>query len=367
MRGIMVQSLVSRGVPFDVALETANTVREQIAHRGDVSRHELSKLVEDLLGDRLDLEALPPELPTPTVRDARGTAVPFSKGIMAVSLQGAGMDTSDAYDVSRELETRLIRKGHLEIGRVELRDLVAETIERTHGSSAVARYRVWRRAREDPKPMFILLGGSTGVGKTSIAVEMARRLEISHVIGTDSIRQIMRLMFSSDLMPEIHCSTYDAHKALGLEGQDPLDLVIRGYREQAQKISVGVNALLDRALEENTSILIEGVNLLPGLVDLDPYRERAHVISLVIATLDAEMYRNRFEIRAELAHRRAAGRYQDHFDEIRLIQDHVLGEADALEFPIIDNIRFDNAVLSAIRSVIGTLKKSLGPAVEAAD
>ncbi len=96
MRGIMVQSLVSRGVPFDIALETANTVREQIAHRGDVSRHELSKLVEDLLGDRLDLEAVPPELPTPTVRDARGTAVPFSKGIMAVSLQGAGMDTSDA-------------------------------------------------------------------------------------------------------------------------------------------------------------------------------------------------------------------------------------------------------------------------------
>ena len=365
MRGIMVQSLVSRGVPFDIALETANTVREKIGHRGEVEAHELSKLVDDLLGDRLDLEAVPPELSMPTVRDARGAAVPFSKGMLAVSLQGAGMDTSDAYDVSRELEARLIRKGHLEIGRMELRHLIAETIERTHGSSAAGRYRIWRHAREDPKPIFILLGGSTGVGKTSIAVEMARRLEISHVIGTDSIRQIMRLMFSADLMPEIHCSTYDAHKALGLEGHDQ-EPVIAGYREQAQKISVGVIALLDRALEENTSILIEGVNLLPGLVDLESYRERAHVISLVIATLDADSYRDRFEVRAGAAKSRAAGRYQDHFDEIRLIQEHVLAEADALELPIIDNVRFDNAVMSAIRSVIGTLKKSLGPAVDAA-
>ena len=361
MRGIMVQSLVSRGVPFEVALDTATQVRDEIAPRGQVQTEELSKLVHDLLGDRSDLEARPvrDEAPTTLVRDARGAASPFSKGMMAVSLQGAGMDTSDAWDVSRELEARLQREGRREIGRLALRDLVAETIEGTHGQSAAQRYRVWRGAREDPKPIFILLGGSTGVGKTSMAVEIARRLEISRVIGTDSIRQIMRLMFSADLMPEIHCSTYDAYKALGLGPDNSADVVIAGFREQAQKIAVGVNALLDRAVEENTNMVIEGVNQLPSVLDLDRHRENAHLISLTVATLDIDAYRDRFHTRAESARERTADRYLEHFDEICGIQDYILNEADQYGQPIIDNVRFDDAVLSAIRSVLGTLKKSI--------
>ena len=50
--------------------------------------------------------------------------------------------------------------------------------------------------------------------------------------------------------------------------------LLAGYREQAQKIAVGVQALLDRALEENASMLIEGANLLTGTFDLDRYRDR---------------------------------------------------------------------------------------------
>jgi len=362
----MVQSLVSRGIPFEVALDTATRVRDQVVPRGEVHSDELSKLVHDLLGNRADLEAQPvrDERLTPQVRDARGSASPFSKGIMAVSLQGAGMDTSDAWDVSRDLEARLLHEGSHEIGRVELRDLVAETIELNHGANAAQRYRIWRSAREDPKPLFILLGGSTGVGKTSIAVEIARRLEISRVIGTDSIRQIMRLMFSADLMPEIHCSTYDAYKALGLGPEGTPEAVLAGFREQAQKIAVGVSALLDRAVEENTSMLIEGVNQLPSVLDLDRYRQDAHVISLTVATLDLDAYRARFHTRAATARERTAERYLEHFEEIRAIQDYILEVADQYGQPIIDNVRFDDAVLSAIRSVLATLKKSMEPPVE---
>ena len=361
MRGILVQSLVSRGVPFDVALETANEIRERISGKGRVDQDELSKLVDELLADRYDLDALPlpPAHEAPRVRGARGTSSPFSKGVLAVSLQGAGLEPSDAYDVARELEARLLRSNRRSIERAALRDLVSETIERTHGAKAADRYRVWRQALEDGRPVFLLLGGSTGVGKTSIAVEVARRLEISRVIGTDSIRQIMRLMFSADLMPEIHCSTYDAHHALKLEHDGGNERVIAGYREQAQKIMVGVHALLDRAVEENVSMMVEGVNLLPDLLDLDRYRENAHVIMLVVAALDPEAYRNRFRSRAATARERTADRYLGYLDEILAIQDHVLAEAEQLGLPIIDNVQLDDAVLSVTRSVISTLKKSM--------
>ncbi len=360
MRGILVQSLVSRGVPFDVALDTATEIRDRIADRGSVAPGDLSKLIDALLSDRYELEALDHPLrepPVVVVRSGRGR--PFSKGILVTSLLGAGLDPSDAFDVARELETRLLRERLEKIDRVELRDLARETIERTHGSRAADRYTVLRNAQQEGRPIFLLVGGSTGVGKTSIAVEVARRLEIARVIGTDSIRQIMRLMFSDDLMPEIHCSTYDAHEILPPETTGLRDPVITGFREQAQKIVVGVQALLDRALEENTHMLVEGVNLLPGILDLERYRDRAHVIFLIAATLDTDEYRSRFVSRGSEVQERAADRYLAHISEILTIQDYILAEADHYGLPIIDNVHFDDTVRSAIRSVLATLKKSL--------
>ena len=363
MRGIMVQSLVSRGIPFEVALKTANAVRDELAGTQQVHQDDLEKLVRDMLGDEHRLDDLPsrPDRPPPLVKSRAGDAVPFSKGILAVSLQGAGLYTGDAQDVARELEQRLIGEGRSEIERDELRDLVSDTIERTHGLRAAQRYRVWRQALEDGKPVFVLVGGSTGVGKTSIAVEIGRRLQISHVIGTDSIRQIMRLMFSEDLMPEIHASTYDAHEML--DRSDEGDAVIASFRDQAQKIAVGVQALIERALEERNSLLIEGVNLLPSLVDLTRYEGEAHVVQLVVAALDPSAWRSRFHERQSVQETRAASRYLDHFEQIRLIQDHILQEADHFGLQIIDNTQFDDAVVAATRSVIATLNKSLGDSV----
>jgi 2-phosphoglycerate kinase len=281
--------------------------------------------------------------------------------MLSVSLQGAGLEPADSYQVSQQLETRLLGSGATEISRSALRDLVADTIERSHGPGAVARYRVLRAALEDPKPLFVLLGGSSGAGKTTVAVEVARRLEISRVIGTDSIRQIMRLMFSKDLMPEIHCSTYEAYQILEADPGDPSELgtrLIAGYREQAQKIAVGVQALLDRALEESSSMLIEGANLLPGTLDLERYRDRAQVIFIVMATLDREQYRAHFTSRAEREQLRASERYLPHFEAILEIQDYILAQAEQHGLPIIDNVQLDEAILAVIRSVIGTLAKS---------
>ena len=42
MRGILVQSLVSRGIPFEVALETATQVRDQVGERGEIHVGELT-------------------------------------------------------------------------------------------------------------------------------------------------------------------------------------------------------------------------------------------------------------------------------------------------------------------------------------
>ena len=365
MRGILVQSLVSRGVSFDVALLIARKIRDRIAPSQKVQLADLAKLVQESLADHVDFEELPlkPAQEPPIVEGYDGSSSPFSKGMLAVSLKGAGLDPNDAYDVARELELRLLLERRRTITRSELADHARKTIERSHGPHAAERYRIWREVLEGGRPVFLLIGGASGAGKTSIAVEVARRLEISRVIGTDSIRQIMRLMFSPDLMPEIHCSSYDAHESLRQEPTNDAGNVIAGFREQAQKIVVGVQALLDRAIDENSSTVVEGVNLVPGLFNLDRYRENAHVIFLVVATLDPVAYRRRFPTRAKSAAARPPGRPLAHMDEILTIQDHILAEAESYGLPIIDNVQLDEAVLSVTRSVISTLKKSIPPVV----
>lgn len=371
MRGILVQSLTSRGVPFDVAFEVANAVREEVAKLQRVEPRELARLIEQHLPESYDLDAIPLQsvaVPSVSVSvsvsNAEGS--PFSKGILATSLQGSGLDPSDAYEVALALEAELTREGLRQIDRVALRDRVAVNIEREHGDKAANRYRTLRVALEDGKPILLLLGGSSGVGKTSIAVEVARRLEISHVVGTDAIRQIMRLMFSRDLLPEIHSSTFAAYKVIQAPPADT-DPVIPAFLEQAQKISVGVQALLDRAVEESYSMMIEGVNVVPGLVDLERYRDRAHVIMLIVAGLNEDAYRKRFRGRADQVRERSADHYLSYFKEILSIQDHVLAAAETHGTPIIDNVNLDAAVLSVIRSIIASLDRSLPRAAEAND
>src|SRR5258708_34408864 len=106
MRGILVQSLVTRGVPFDVAFQTATAVRDRIAARGRVRLEELSGLIDELLDDRYDLDALGSvtAVEPPRVVEEDGSWSPFSKGILAGSLMGAGLEPARRPAIPAEVQ-----------------------------------------------------------------------------------------------------------------------------------------------------------------------------------------------------------------------------------------------------------------------
>ncbi len=360
MRGIMVHSLMARGVSFDEAFRTANLVRDRTRNRGVVPRAELAKIVSELLSEEVLGDHQPP-IPLPGGIQVGGAedSVPFSKGVLAQSLLAASIDPSDAHDVAREIEFGLLRQGRRQISRQELRRLAYETMLRRFGPRAAARYLIWREFQEPEKPVIILLGGSSGVGKTSLALEVARRLGISRVLSTDSIRQVMRLTLSKDLMPQIHASSFDAHRdvlrdAIG----EPEDHVVSGFVSQAQVVSVGVRGMIERAVEESTSLVLDGVSLVPGMLDLDAYKADAHVIYLVVARMDEESFRHHFRARGKRQRYRNASRYVDNLEGILKIQEHFLELADRYDIPIVDNVSIDGSVMLVIRHVVETLRKS---------
>ena len=359
MRGIMVHSLMARGVSFEDAFRAANQIRDKIRGRPVVRRDELALLVEEVFGAGRKLEDLPLPMPRTIHVVEAGHRTPFSKGVLAQSLLAAAIAPDQAFEVARELEAELLRRRASQVDRDELRALVAETLVRTMGERVAGRYRIWRAFQESERPMILLLAGAAGVGKTALAQEVAYRLGIARVTSTDSIRQVMRIMLSPGLAPAIHASSYDAWQVVpGLE--EAPDPVIAGFRTQATTVSVGVRAMVERSIAENTHMIIDGVSILPGLFDPEPYARDAHVIFLAVATLDPAAYKSRFEARARLAARRAPHRYLENLDAILRIQDHILELAEEHGVPIVDNASFDDSVLSILRHVTETLGKQGG-------
>jgi 2-phosphoglycerate kinase len=166
-------------------------------------------------------------------------------------------------------------------------------------------------------------------------------------------------MLSPALSPAIHGSSYDAHKLLPADDRG-IDRVIGGFLEQATTVSVGIRASLERAVNENASLVMDGVSIVPGLIDLEPFSEIADVIFLVVGTLDEEAFSNRFAARAAEAKNRPLHRYLENLDSIVQIQDHFLELAERFEVPIVDNISFDRSVLLIIRHVTDTLSQRHG-------
>jgi 2-phosphoglycerate kinase len=357
MRGITIHSLMARGVSFDDANAAANEVRDRLRHRGLVTKADILEELREILGSGpFEAEHHVPLPADIEVAGEGGRSRPFSKGVLSQSLLAAALDPNDAFDVARELERGLIRTGTRVIERAEIRRRAYETLAEKVGRKAAERYLVWRHYEDPDRPVILLLGGATGVGKSSLALEVAHRLGIGRVFSSDSVRQIMRIMLSPELSPAIHGSSYDAYKRFPAEtlGDDP---VIEGFRAQTATVSVGIRASMDRAVSENTSLVLDGVAIVPGVIDLEAYEGLADVIFLVVATLDANTYANRFVDRAKGESRREAHRYIENLDAILRIQEYILEAAERYDVPIVDNDSFDRAVLLIIRHVTETLRK----------
>src|SRR5690606_30645687 len=96
MRGILVHSLMARGLSFDDALAAANETRARLRGRGVVRADALARIVDEVLEEGNLLEdARPPALaPAIRVTSPTGTA-PFSKGFLSQSLLAAAIEPND--------------------------------------------------------------------------------------------------------------------------------------------------------------------------------------------------------------------------------------------------------------------------------
>ncbi len=278
---------------------------------------------------------------------------------MARALMAVGVTPQRAYELAVRIEHDLAVRGAqvADIDRID--ELAAEILGREEGGDAVRRLRRFRELRELDLPIIVLIGGATGTGKSTVATELAYRLGITRVTSTDFIRQTMRAFFSREFMPTIHYSSFEAGWGLPAEEQETGDPTLLGFLEQTRNIVVGVQAVLDRALQEGWSMVLEGVHLVPGML---PRRlEGALLVPCVLQIPDEETHSGHFHIRdTTTEQRRTLTKYLDHFTEIRRIQRYIVDRAEKTGVPVIANADVE-ASLSEIMELVVAAAEALAP------
>jgi 2-phosphoglycerate kinase len=209
--------LISQGLSFKEAYQVSDQVRGAIQKRKTVSGRRMIDLVHDhareLVGDRpigdgVFWAAGSRQI---LVEDEQGTR-PFSREHLSRSFEVTGVDESQAYRIAERIAADFIRREETVVARDKIFKASLKVLASEAGEAYGGRYWIWNwfRNQEQFRPIIVLIGGASGVGKTSVGVALANLLRISRVASTDEIRQVMRLMISQDLMPAIHQHTYTA-------------------------------------------------------------------------------------------------------------------------------------------------------------
>ncbi|MDP2234162.1 MAG: 2-phosphoglycerate kinase [Actinomycetota bacterium] len=281
--------------------------------------------------------------------------LPFSKGLLAQSFTATGLPPARAYEVAQAIQEDLREREETTITLPRLRELAAEYLTTMVGSDIAVRYLRLRELSKLDRPLIILIGGTTGVGKSTIATEIAHRLGITRISSTDSIREVMRGIFTRDLMPAIYESAFNAWRGLRVPVPQGANPILVGFREQTAVVATGVRALIDRAVLEGVSLVVEGIHLVPGYLDPRQFKN-ARVVQLVIGVDDEESHLSHFFIReAQTEGSRPTERYRAGFEDIRTLGHYIEDLAREHGIAVIYSHQLDRTVADVLEHILNSV------------
>jgi 2-phosphoglycerate kinase len=186
----------------------------------------------------------------------------------------------------------------------------------------------------ETKPMIVLLGGTYGVGKTTVAHHLGIELSIMQRIALGGITKTIRtLMPEDDVVKQWH--QYDR--------RDP-QAVRAKLRRESQLVGRVIATIVDAAERSGEPCIIDGVQLLPEFLPLS----RLHLFILVVA--DREAHRRRFEHPTNTR----TGRLNDNtFELARIVESIILEESRPFGIPIINNSGSPRETAALIRTMLG--------------
>jgi 2-phosphoglycerate kinase len=368
LRGILIRSLQAAGLGFDEAHEIASKIRDELSEAGSVSTRKLRATVLKRLRNtphRAVLQRYQAGRASAfqiVVEYEDGQRVPFSRGYHQRRLEACGVSGDEANALTQTLYKQLLDEDKANIRAHDLDGLTYACLQHDVGPAVAHRYLVWTDFVRSGRPLVLLIGGTAGCGKSTTATNIANRLEIVRTQSTDMLREVMRMMTPQRLLPGLHTSSFEAWKAL--PGVDPelkcSDAQLAdGFHAQAELLSVACEGVVQRALRERVSLILEGVHICPSILEKisGAASDNALVVPVMLAVLDRDELKKRIRGRGVIAPRRRAERYLESFNDIWRLQSVLLNEADVAQVPILENNDKDKVFREIMRHIIAILSR----------
>lgn len=281
---------------------------------------------------------------------------PFSRGILARSIATTGLPIGTIYEMVTSIHDELQAEGVETIDSKDLRKRVCEELRSRGYRKHEKHYLIGRRMAALDKPVIVLIGGATGVGKSVIAAELSNRFGIERVVGTDALREIMRYMVPEDLMPELHASSFETETAV----RNPFveDALIYGFSQQATLVCEGARAFIQRSKKEGLSAVVNGVHLVPGHLRPDIAEGHVHLFHYMLGLSDKGEHEQRFRLRARNSNRDPE-RYISEVEDIRRIQDYMRRMADEHNVQWIENDDLERTITTILNDVTARVEQEV--------
>ncbi|MGY5881281.1 MAG: hypothetical protein RTV31_13590 [Candidatus Thorarchaeota archaeon] len=212
------------------------------------------------------------------------------------------------------------------------------------------------RGTSDKIPPFILaLEGASATGKSMLAIDFVRYLSSTRFISTDTIRQVLRGIYTKEDHPELYCHTYQAH--IRRQTGDPnLDFILRGYLAQCEVIGPPVVEMVKRIYSEGASAIIEGVHLEPGSIS-----QIGIGILEILINPSEDTHRSMFITKHAAGKLRTVSKdsstREEEYISTRKIQEYMVTKAKEAKIAVVDLHSYDTARKEISNLVITKIEK----------
>ncbi|WVZ56944.1 hypothetical protein U9M48_007405 [Paspalum notatum var. saurae] len=165
-----------------------------------------------------------------------------------------------AIKIALELKKLLVDNSLLDVSQSDLEANLFKLMEkRGYGEDYINRYKMMTRFHHQRVPLVILVCGTACTGKSTIATQLAQRLNLPNVLQTDMVYELLRTSTDAPLTSVPVWARYF---------NSPEELITEFCRE-CRVVRKGLAGDLKKAMKDGKPIIIEGIHLDPSIYLMD--------------------------------------------------------------------------------------------------
>lgn len=161
-----------------------------------------------------------------------------------------------AIKIALELKKLLVDNSLLDVSQSDLEANLFKLMERRgYGDEYINRYKMMTRFHHQRVPLVILVCGTACAGKSTIATQLAQRLNLPNVLQTDMVYELLRTSTDAPL----------ASTPVWARDFNSSEELITEFCRECRIVRKGLAGDLKKAMKDGKPIIIEGIHLDPSI------------------------------------------------------------------------------------------------------